>query len=101
MGRTTGALGPVPTAAAEGPAAEDGPAVEEGPAAATSAAGDPAAAEEGSAAGGDEPWRTHGLKVWAPLVFSISESWKIAAKEEEMKFSDTGRRICKVKMKWD
>ena len=39
VGRTTGALGPAPTAASEGPAAE------EGPAAAMSAAGDPAAAE--------------------------------------------------------
>ena len=65
MGRTTGALGP---------ALEDGPAAEEGPAAATSAVGDPAVAEEGQAAGGEGPWRTRGRKVWAPLVFAISES---------------------------
>ena len=66
MGSTAGALGPAPTTAAEGPAAE------EGPAAAMSAPGDLAATEEGPAAGRDGPWRTHGLKVWAPLVFAIS-----------------------------
>ena len=107
MGRTARALGPAPTAAVEGPTVEDGPAAEEGltaeegPVAAMSAVGDPAAAEEGPTAGKDGPWRTRGLKVWAPLVFSISESWKRAAKEDELKFSDTGRRICNVKMKWD
>ena len=61
MGRTAGALGPVPTAAAEGPAVEDGPAAGKWPTAATSAAGDPAAEEEGPAAEGDWPWRTRGL----------------------------------------
>ena len=54
-GHTAGALGPAPTAAAEGPAAEDGPT------AATSAAGDPATAEEEPATGEDGPWRTRGL----------------------------------------
>ena len=68
VGRTAGALRPAPTTAAEGLAVEDGPA------AATSAVGDPAAAEEGPAVGEDGPWCTRGLKVWAPLVFSISES---------------------------
>ena len=74
MGRTVGALGPAPTATTKGPVVEEGTAVEEGPVAATSAAGDPATTEEGTEAGGDGPWRTRGLKVWAPLVFAISES---------------------------
>ena len=74
MGLTAGAPGPVPTAAAEEPTTEKGSAAEEGPAAAPSAVGDPAAAEEGPTAGGDGPWHTRGLKVWAPLVFAISES---------------------------
>ena len=42
--------------------------------AAKSATGDPAEAEEGPAVGEDGPWHTRGLKVWAPLVFAISES---------------------------
>ena len=61
MGRTMGALEPMPIAAAEGPAAEDGPVVGKGPTAATSATGDLAAAEEGLTAEGDGPWRTRGL----------------------------------------
>ena len=76
MGGTVGALGPAPTAAAEGPATEEGPAEEEGLAVAMSAVGDPAAAEEGPTAEGDGPWSTCGLKVWAPLVFAISEPEK-------------------------
>ena len=55
VGRTAGALGPAPTAAAEGPTVEDGLA------AATSAGVDPAAAEEESTTGEDGPWRTRGL----------------------------------------
>ena len=76
MGRTAGALEPAPTATAEGPATEEGPAEEEGLAAAMSAAGDLATAEEGPTAEGDGPWSTCGLKVWAHLVFSISEPEK-------------------------
>ena len=74
MGLKIGALGQMPTTAAEGPAAEDGLAAEDGPTAATSAAGDPTIVEEGPAVGRDGPWRTRGQKVWALLVFSISES---------------------------
>ena len=55
VGRTVGALGPVPTAAAEGPAAEDGSE------AATLATRDPAAAKEEPVTGEDGPWRTRGL----------------------------------------
>ena len=49
VGRKAGALGPVPTATAEGPEAA------EGPAAAMSITGDPAAAKEGSTGEGDGP----------------------------------------------
>ena len=55
VGRTAWALGPVPAAAAEGPATEGGSA------AATPDAGDPAAAEEEPATREDGPWRTRGL----------------------------------------
>ena len=71
-GDPTGALRPAPTTVAEGPAVE-GPVVEEGLAAVMSAVRDPAAAKKGPAAGGEGPWCTRGLKVWAPLVFAISE----------------------------
>ena len=60
VGRTAGALGPAPTAAAEGPAAE-GPTVEDGSTVATSAAVYPATVEEESTTGEDGPWRTRGL----------------------------------------
>ena len=64
MRRAAGTLGPAPTAAAKG--AGDG--IEAGGIGAGYSRG---AAVEGLAAGGVGPWRTCGLKEWAPLVFAI------------------------------
>ena len=51
-GAQQGALGPAPTAAAEGLTVEGGPAVEEGPTATTSAAKGPCGSRRGAGGGG-------------------------------------------------
>ena len=61
MERPSGALGPTPAAAVEGPTVAE-PAAVVGPTATMSIAKDPAAAGEGLAAGGKGPWRTRDLK---------------------------------------